>query len=87
MGKSNTYLTGKPWMKELIPGDTYANLTVIRFVGLRIVGDSTRRKVYLFRCICGREVEFLGTDVYRERIKSCGCTHDCGYEESAFRAI
>jgi hypothetical protein len=86
MGKANTYLTGKPWMKTLTPGDAYTNLTVVRFVGMREVGQR-KRQVYLFRCLCGKEVEFLGTDVYRERIKSCGCTHDCGYEESAFRAI
>ena len=75
MGKANTYLTGKPWMKTLTPGDAYTNLTVIRFVGMREVGQR-KRQVYLFRCLCGKEVEFLGTDVYRERIKSCGCTHD-----------
>ena len=86
MGKSNTYLTGKPRMKTLTPGDVYTNLTVVKFVGLREIGKR-KRQVYLFQCICGKGVEFLGTDVYRERIKSCGCIHDCGYEESAFRAI
>jgi hypothetical protein len=73
-------------MSTLSSGDTYGSLTVIRFIELRQRGMK-RRQVYLFRCVCGTEVELLGTDVYRERIKSCGCTHDCGYEEAAFRAI
>lgn len=73
-------------MMELHPGDKFTKLTVVKFVGYRQAG-SRRRQVYLFRCECGKEVEFLGTDVYRERIKSCGCTHDCGFGESAFRAI
>ena len=85
MGKSNTYLTGKPWMKNLAPGDTYASLTVVAFVGLRKIGKHNRQ-TYLFHCVCGKEIELLGTDVYRERVKSCGCTHDLPFGHAAGNA-
>lgn len=86
MSKSNTFETGKTRMpSELKSGERFGNWEVIERFGLVKRGGSNRT-AYKFRCLCGTEKVLLGTDVYRNRIKSCGCIHDCGFEESAFRS-
>jgi hypothetical protein len=88
MSKFNTFETGKARMPKLKPSEKFGMWEVIEWVGSvkRGTHNRTNRTVYKFRCACGTEKDLLGTDVYRQRIKSCGCTWDCGPEESAFRA-
>ncbi len=85
MGKFNTYETGKARMPELKSGEKFGMWEVVERVGT-VRRGVVNRTVYKFRCACGTEKDLLGTDVYRQRIKSCGCLWDCGFEESAFRA-
>ena len=84
MSRSNTYEVSKPRMPELKVGEKFNSFEVIEKFGLVKRGTSNRT-AYKFRCECGTEKILLGTDVYRGRTKSCGCIHECGPEESAFR--
>jgi len=54
---------------ELNVGDTYSCLTVVRCTNPNEWG----RKMYLFKCVCDKEIEAYGVKVRNKEIKSCGC--------------
>lgn len=64
-------------MKRIdMTGKVFYDLTVLRPVGKNAFNDT----MWLCRCVCGREVTPLGSNLRKGNSKSCGCT---GVERSA----
>ena len=56
--------------------EKHGRLTVIKSLNKSLrVGKRGIRKVWLFRCDCGNEVECFGSDVKGGRKQSCGCLY------------
>lgn len=53
-------------------GERYGRLLVIKFVGIYRIGRS-RKSVWLCKCNCGVEKEYLAGSLSTGRTKSCGC--------------
>lgn len=52
-----------------LSGQRFGSLTAVRFVGCRRNFGST----WVFRCVCGTEIERLSKNVKRGNPKHCGC--------------
>jgi len=59
---------------EFLQNEKHGRLTVIKSLNKSLrVGKRGIRKIWLFRCDCGNEVECFGSDVKSGRKQSCGC--------------
>lgn len=52
-----------------LTGKTFNNLTAIKYVGK----DNYNNHTYIFKCKCGNEKTWQGSDVKTGKVKSCGC--------------
>ncbi len=55
---------------EIKEGEKFGDLTVIKYI--EKVPPLGKEK-YLFKCVCGKEIEAIGTYVKGRKILSCGC--------------
>jgi hypothetical protein len=56
------------------PGDVFNHLTTIKCMGV----SKYQCRRYLFKCVCGKEVEALGYSVMTGHRRSCGCKRKHG---------
>lgn len=59
-------------MTEDLTGQTFGELTAIRMLDDFVGKNNYRRKRWLFRCSCGREIDALAVNVKHGKTKSCG---------------
>ena len=56
--------------------EKHGRLTVVKSLNKSLrVGRRGLRKVWLFKCDCGKDVECFGSDVKNGRKQSCGCLY------------
>jgi hypothetical protein len=61
---------------EFLENEKHGRLTVIKSLNKSLrVGKRGIRKLWLFKCDCGNEVECFGSDVKNGRKQSCGCLY------------
>lgn len=59
---------------DVLPGDRYGRLIVVREVEKHIYPSGDTRRKFLMRCDCGSEPKsYLISDIRRGHTKSCGC--------------
>lgn len=65
-----------------ITGQKFHHLTAVRYVKSVVLGGS-KRTVWLFRCVCGAELEHEKGKVTNGRKQSCGCQEGVKREKRA----
>jgi hypothetical protein len=79
-----------------VAGQTFGYLTAIKPTGVKLTfnkkqGRQMRRSVWLFKCICGNNVERTRKDVTNNKLKglpSCGCQQwICGNNHGLWKGI
>ena len=60
-------------MKEIIIGQKYNNLTVLKRVENYVAPSGSIFKQFLCKCDCGNIIKVLGTSLKSNHTKSCGC--------------
>lgn len=63
-------------------GKKYGKLTIIRYAGLS--NDKWKRRLVTCKCDCGNIVNVHFSDLYNNKVKSCGCRHREIYESGGY---
>lgn len=63
------------------PPVDHTNITYNYLTGIEYTGKKSKRGslIWLFRCVCGKEVEIVGASVKSGHFKSCGCQYKYYY--------
>lgn len=56
-----------------LEGKIFGRLTVLKFIGHRLIGGKVKKRVYLCQCSCGNTCEVLAEHLRNGKIRSCGC--------------
>lgn len=60
-------------LEDDIIGKKFGRLLCLKFSGYRVTPSGNRRKMFLFKCDCGKEKEICGSMVKRGKVQSCIC--------------
>lgn len=60
-------------VKEDLTGLVFGHLTVLNQCEDHVSAGGTKKAQWLCRCVCGRDIKVIGTNLRRGNSKSCGC--------------